>query len=369
MAGLTDNSIFISLLAVLFFGLSNGASIFSCIIGANAKSPKWAAINILLLQRLGFLLMFISTYAATGSHVFALVIFFVSYGIYGIATGMSGPVYSVLISGTIHRNIPSFYGTYSMIGAFSGVLGAQVLRLVLERYDFPISFRWVFLMGLLVAMLSTLSLAIGISETKVIRTMHFTFSMIPGTVKDILSKNKKYRSFLMARIIAAMADMSIPFFIIYIGSLTDSPESIVGSLTTILLISNMAASKIIGQAGKHYGPMIMLRIAVLAGALASILAVFAPSVSWGFVIFTLVGFTVTGNIISNSVANIHFAGDGYVSFYAMTSGIIIAPFYIVFSFLGGIIASRFSIPVVFIISASLYTASFIMNLILSRRSA
>ena len=367
VAGLTNNTIFISLLAVLFFGLSNGASVFSCILGVNAKSPKWATVLICLTQRIGFLMMFISTYAATGNRTFALAIFLFSYGIYGIAAGMSGPVHSTLVSSTIFKNISSFYGTYSLVGAFSGVLGAQIIRFLMAKYEFPFSYRWIFLLGLIVALFSTLSLAAGISETKVERKKQLSFSMLPGTVKEILKTNKEYRSFLLIRIFAAMAEMSIPFYIIRIASIENAGEKIVGSMTTVLLISNMAASKIIGFIGDRFGPAAMIRLAVLCGLIASLLVIIIPSTTWGFLVFALIGFSITGNLLSNNVANIHFAGEGYVSIYTMTSGILIAPFYAIFSFLGGIISDRQSITWVFIISASLYSVSFILNILLNRR--
>ena len=367
VAGLTGNTIFISLLAVLFFGLSNGASVFSCILGVNAKSPKWAAVLICLTQRLGFLMMFISTYSATGNRTFALSLFFLSYGIYGIAAGMSSPVHTVLVSSTIYKNISSFYGTYNLAGAFSGVLGAQIIRILIEKYDFPLSYRWIFLLGLLVAMLSTLSLAAGISETKAENKKQFSFSMLPGTVREILKNNKEYRDFLLIRIFSAMAEMSVPFYIIYIGSIENAGEKIIGSMTTVLLISNMAASKIAGFIGDRFGPAAMIRLAVLCGFLASLLVIFIPSTVWGYLIFALLGLAITGNSLSNNVANIHFAGDGLVSIYTMTSGIIIAPFYAIFSFLGGIISGRQSIIWVFILSSSLYAISFFLSIFLNRK--
>jgi len=367
VAGLTNNTIFISLLAVLYFGLSNGASVFSCILGTNTKSPKWTAVLICLTQRLGFLMMVISTYSATGNRSFALAIFFLSFGIYGIAAGMSSPVHSVLVSSTIYRNLSSFYGTYNLVGAFSGVLSAQIVRLFFEKYDFPFSYRRIFLLGFLVAMLSTLSLAAGISETKAEKKKQFSFPMLSGTVREILKNNKEYRNFLLVRIFAAMAEMSIPFYIIYIGSIENAGERIVGNMTTVLFISYMAASKIAGFIGDRFGPATMIRFAVLSGFLASLLVIFIPSTSWGYLIFILLGMATTVNLLSNNVANIHFARDGLVSIYTMTSGIIIAPFYAVFSFLGGIISNRQSIIRVFIISAVLYAFSFILSIFLNRK--
>jgi MFS family permease len=363
VSSLSENRIFISLLAVLFFSLSNGASVLSCIIGVNTRSPKWAAIIICLTQRLGFFLIFLSTYTVTGNRNLAIGLFFFSYAIYGTAAGMSGPVHSTLVSGTIYRNIASFYGTYSLSGALAGIISAQGIRIILERYPFPVNYGHLFLLGLVIAMLSTFSLAIGISETRIERkqtTMNFT--QLPFAFKKVLVENKKYRNFLFVRIFAAMAEMCIPFYIIRVKSMDGAGEGIVGIMTTVLMVSNMVNAKILGRIGDRMGPLVIMRIAAGAGALASVLALIMPSPVFGYILFVLVSAAERGNYLATSVAAIHYSERGMVSIYTALCGIIVAPFYAIFAFCGGIIANKFSIMPVFGISAALYAVSVLRSL-------
>jgi MFS family permease len=362
VASLSENRIFISLLAVLFFSLSNGASVLSCIIGINSRSPKWTAVIICLTQRAGFFLIFLSTYAATGNRVLAIALFFFSYAVYGVAAGMSGPVLSVLVSRSIDRNLASFYGTYSVSGALAGIISAQGIRIFLERYPFPVNYGRLFLMGVVVAMLSTISLAVGISETKEEKGEMMNFAQLPKIFRKILAENKRYRNFLLVRIFAAMAEMCVPFYIIRVRSMDGVGEGIIGVMTTVLLVSNMANAKIIGRIGDRIGPSGMMGIAAGAGVLASLLALLMPSPVFGYILFVLVSAAESGAYLATSVANIRYSGGAMVSIYSALSGIATAPFYALFAFCGGIIANKFSIMLVFGVSAVFYALAFLCSL-------
>jgi MFS family permease len=362
VSGLSENRIFISLLAVLFFSLSNGASVLSCVIGVNTRSPKWAAVIICMTQRAGFFLIFLSTWAVTGNRNLAIGLFFFSYAVYGIAAGMSGPVHSTLVSRAIHRNVASFYGTYSLSGALAGIIGAQVIRVLLERYSFPVNYGRLFLLGVAVAMLSTLSLAAGISETKEEKRETMNFSRLPFIFRKILTENKRYRHFLLVRIFAAMAEMCIPFYIIRVQSMDGAGGGTVGIMTTVLLVSNMASAKIIGRIGDRTGPLMMMRIAAGAGVLAAVLALLMPSPVFGYVLFVLVSAAERGAYLATSVAAIRYSEGGMVSIYAALSGIATAPFYALFAFCGGLLANRFSLAPVFGASALFYAVSFLYGM-------
>ncbi|MDR2608448.1 MAG: MFS transporter [Treponema sp.] len=367
VSNLTSNSIFIGLLAVLYFGLSNGAAIFSCVLGVNAKSPKWTSVWICLTERIGFILIFISTFALPGSRNTALLLFFFSFAIYAVSAGLASPVYGALVSETIHRNVSSFYGSYYLVGSLAGVLGAQPIRIVLEKFDFPQNYRWLFLLGLAVAQFSTLSLALGIREVREDHGKRLNFSMLPHELKKILRNNTAYRNFLVVRICAAMADMSIPFYIIRVKNLSGGTDAIVGIMTTSLLVADMVSSKVLGRIGDRLGPAVMARISVSAGVLACLLAVFLPSPLWGLLLFVLVSAATRGMNLATQVASIHYAERGMVPIYTAASGIMAAPFYALFALGGGFLSNRFSLISVFYVSLVLYVIALLISFFTERR--
>ena len=155
VSSLSDKAIYIALISALYYGISYSATVFSCIVGVNARSPKWISVVICFLQRIGFFLIFLSTYLASGNVKLALVTFFVSLTLYAGSAGMSNPLFAQMVGTSIHRNVGTFYGAYNMVGACSGVLASVVLTQCLARLEFPFSFRCVFLLGLISALIAT----------------------------------------------------------------------------------------------------------------------------------------------------------------------------------------------------------------------
>ena len=127
VASLSDRAILLAMISALYYGISYSATVLSCVIGVGAKSPKWASVGICFLQRIGFLLIFLSTYLVAEEPGPALVMFFVSLALYSASAGMSNPLFAQMVGTSIHRNVGTFYGAYNMMGAVSGVLASLVL--------------------------------------------------------------------------------------------------------------------------------------------------------------------------------------------------------------------------------------------------
>ena len=77
---------------------------------------------------------------------------------------MSNPLFAQMVGTSIHRNVGTFYGAYNMVGACSGVLASVVLTQCLARLEFPFSFRCVFLLGLISALIATVVVCVGVRE-------------------------------------------------------------------------------------------------------------------------------------------------------------------------------------------------------------
>ena len=51
VSSLSDKAIYIALISALYYGISYSATVFSCVVGVNARSPKWISVVICFLQR------------------------------------------------------------------------------------------------------------------------------------------------------------------------------------------------------------------------------------------------------------------------------------------------------------------------------
>ncbi len=364
---LSDNRILISMLAFIFFGFSNLSSIFSCVIAVNAKSAKWLTIIICGLQRIGQFLIYLSTLAVTGSTSLALVVFFGSYGIYSITAGMSLPVFNNLVSRVIHRNVSSFFGSYNLFGAVSGVLGSQFVSYIMEAQAFPDNFSTMFLAGVVSAVIATFVLVFGIKEIPLESVQKMRFRDLASTISGILKNNHSYRGFLLVRVIIAAAEMTIPFYIIKVSMVDGVSAGVVGTANTILLISNLVFSKLLGGIGDRKNPFFILRLGSIMGVLATFVALIVPNEIVGYVLFVFVSASILGVSIATSASSIIYSKGERVSLYTATVGVCTAPVYSLFAIIGGFVANRFGENVIFILSMSLYLAALIIASILNRK--
>lgn len=353
---ITDNSFYIALIAVIYYGCSYSSSILSCLIGINCKSPKWTNICICGLERIGFLFIIISTFFVGSSEALALTTFFVSFALYAVSAGMSSPVFSNMLGSLFYRDFGKFYGSYSLVGAAAGVIGARIMSYVLAAYDFPFNYRRLFILGLIMAVIGSIVPAIGVKEVLSDEPVKRTYAReLPGIVKNIVKTNIPYRQFVFVRILLGAAEMAIPFYIVKVSHMEGVTPGFVGTMTTILLLSNMVAGKIAGYIGDRLGPMYMVVFGSVSGACAALLAILMPHYYFGYLLFVLVAFAQQCVQLSNNVAGIMYSRKGQkIPVMVAAMGLAVAPSYIFFSSAGGVLTNRFPINTVFIIALCVY---------------
>lgn len=363
VANLSDKTIYIAMISVVNYGVSYGVQIFSCPLGVKAKSPKWISVIICFLQRIGFFFIFISTYAVTRSQSLALVLFFVSLTMYSVSSGMSNPLFSQMVSTSIHRNVGTFYGFYNLTGAASGVLGSLILTKCLAVYDFPKDYRMTFIIGLSSALLATLVVSVGVKEVtddRKIENMSLKEVFIMG--KRILKNNRNFRNFTIIRVLLGAAEFAIPYYIIIAANKPNVPNGFAGMMATVYLIAKMVSSPMEGRIGDKWGAISILRFCCCFGALAALLAIVSTSWQMTVVMYIFLAFATNGILIATSTACVVYSKNEYVPIYSATVNLLCAPLYIIVSFGGAAIANQFSYSVMFMLAFIVYLAGVILSI-------
>lgn len=370
ISNLSDKPIYIALMTALFWGVQYSATIFSCMIGVNAKSPKWISIGVCFLQRIGFALILTSTFFLDTSVTLALVLFFVSLVMYAISSGMSSPLFTQMVSFSIYKNVGSFFGIYNLVSCFSGVLATSVLTYCISNYLFPLSFRLVFLAGTVMAVVSTVTLSIFLREVTDTRVReHIRFRDVFAIGVDIIKTNKDYRWFAISRAIAGAADFTVPYYILYAATLPGASDSFLGTMTTVYLLAKMASSAIFGKLSDKFGTTTILRAGCLCGIVAAALAMLTKDYRMSFVFYILLAFGVQGIYMTNQISSVEFSKGVRTPFYSAIVGVFCAPVAILTSFSGAAIASLFSYRSIFAIAIGIYAAAFISSVLLTRKKA
>lgn len=366
---LSDNPIYIALMTALFFGVSYSATIFSCMLGVNAKSPKRISVGICFLQRVGFALILVSTFFLDTSISLALVLFFVSLVMYAISSGMSSPLFTQMVTFTIHKNVGSFFGIYNLVSCLSGVLATSVFTYCISNFLFPLNFRIVFLVGTVMAVVSTVTLSIFLKEVTDNRVReHISFKDVFTIGVGIVKSNKRFRWYAITRAIAGAADFTIPYYILYAATLPGASDSFVGTLATVYLAAKMTSSAIFGKLADKFGSTTILRGGCLCGIVAAMLALLTKNHVMAYVFYAILAFAAQGIYMTNQISAVEFSKGVRTPFYSAIAGVFCAPVAILTSFSGAAIASLFSYRSIFVIAICIYAAAFIFSVLMSKRS-
>ena len=367
ISNLSDKPIFIALMTALFLGVQYSSTVFSCMIGVNAKSPKWIGIGICFLQRIGFALILVSTFFIDTSVTLALILFFVSLVMYAVSSGMSSPLFTQMVTFTIHKNVGSFFGTYNLVSCLSGVLATSLFTYCISKFMFPLSFRLVFLIGTVMAVTSTITLSIMLREVTDNRVReHIRFKDVFSIGVEIIKTDKKYRNYAITRTLAGAADFTIPYYILYAGTLPGANEAFLGTMATIYLMSKMAGSALFGKLADKFGSLTIIRAGCVCGIVAAAMAMFTTDYRMSIVYYIILAFAVQGIYMTNQIGSVEYSKGYRTPFYAAIVGVFCAPVAILTSFSGAAIASLFSYKSIFFIAICIYAIAFVSSLILNR---
>src|SRR5215207_9581906 len=154
----------------------------------------------------------------------------------------------------------------------------------------------------------------------------------------ILQRDKNFNWFLTARILSQFATMGFVFYIVYALRRFQMDAVTAGFLTATLTIAQMVANAGMGWMGDRVGHRLMLIIGAASALLSSLLAWFAPSLSWFFPIFVLTGFANVSIWTNGMTMTVDFSGEKERPFYIGLAQTLTAPATIVAPLIGGWIA-------------------------------
>jgi MFS family permease len=170
---------------------------------------------------------------------------------------------------------------------------------------------------------------------------------------EILKRDRNFDWFLTARILSQFATMGFSFYIVYALRRFHMQEVTAGYLTATLTISQMVANASMGWLGDRVGHRLMLIIGAGSALFSSLLAWFAPSLTWFFPIFVLTGFTNVSIWTNGMTMTVDFSGEKERPFYIGLAQTLTAPATIIAPLIGGWIADSFGFVNTFAVSCVL----------------
>jgi MFS family permease len=261
--------------------------------------PRVKAFAVLVggAMRLQFLfLALIALFVPTDS---ALALVWLVMGLFGLALGMQGVIFSLVVSKAVPVNRRGrLLGLRNATSGLTLILVAGLGGYFIDRYGFPGGYGYTFLTGFV---LTSLGLAIfALLREPVSRELRESAPVIERAraIPGLLREEDNFRRFLMARLFATAARGAIPFYVIFVAA----RFGISGQRLAVLTIAFTVAQSLSGLGWGLMADRTGFR-AVFIGALLAWIAgtslLIVPRIEAMYAVFLLVGVGFSGFMLSS----------------------------------------------------------------------
>ena len=265
---------------------------------------------------------------------------------------------------------PQQHGTFlGLQGSALNVLfslGAVSSGFILEKLASPLDFALCFLIASGWLVISYIFLTLTKEEAQPPQQVQTNLRSFFTSLGKILEKNRNFGWFLAGRIMTQFSGMASAFYIVYAVKNFQMNESTAGLMTGVLAGSMIIANPILGWLGDRIGHRLMLATGAISASLSALLAVAAPSLSWFYFVFILIG---VSNVATWTIAmsiTMEFGSDAERPAYIGLANTLIAPGAIVAPLFGGWLADLAGFKTTFGVSAIFGLATALIFLLVMR---
>jgi MFS family permease len=188
-----------------------------------------------------------------------------------------------------------------------GAAGAVLSIWLLRSYPFPTNFVYVFAIAAVALMASWLFLALVREPVQAVDAPRQSNREFLAKLPGILRQDHNFRRFLVARTLMALGNLGTGFVTVAAVQRWQVPDATVGIYTTAYLLGQTAGNLTFGFLADRFGHKLSLELGVLASTLAFALAWLAPAAGWYYVVFFLLGISVSAALVSGILVTLEFS--------------------------------------------------------------
>ncbi|NSW51810.1 MAG: MFS transporter [Anaerolineae bacterium] len=282
----------------------------------------------------------------------------------GIGGGLTGNAWQIMVCKLIPSDLRSMF--FSLQGAgvnFMSSIGAFITGMLLERQPGSFGYFLAFTIAFISMMVSYVLLnTIREDEAEEVLDIQSAPPLLTMATK-ILKTDHSFRWFVISRFLIPFGNMAAAYYIIYVKNNLLADERLIGTLASTQFISTVIAGIVLGWISDHLGRKSALQISLFFIVAAPIVAYFAPSAAWFYLIFVMVG-VINGAFWSVFLSfTLEFGTDMERPTYVGLINTLIAPSTLLAQLLGGWIADRFGFSITFIVAAIFAAIVFAFTLI------
>jgi MFS family permease len=364
---LTHSAILIGLIPAIHVMGWQLPQLFTAQRVAQQKRYKPMVMFFTVHERLPFLgLAAISWFIPSLGPKVALFLTFTMLIWQGLGGGFTATAWQSLIGKIIPRfRWGVFFGFQSAAGSLLSGVGAVLAGKILDRYEPSTGFTMVFLFAVGAFIISYLAISFTREEETVPVTIETERKVFWKDLRGILSRDVNFRWFVVVRILAQLGTVGFTFYTVYVVRFYGVDEATAGILTGALLFAQTLFGPLMGWLGDRWSHRGVMALGMVAAAVSAIIAWWAPSVGWFYLVYALAGVGYVA-IWTIAIAMIlEFGQEHEKPSYIGLANTLIAPTAIILPLLAGWVADNVGYQATFLATAvGAITTVFVLSFIL-----
>lgn len=354
VATLTDSTVLIGLIASIHMMGWQLPQLFTANRVAKLRRYKPMVLFMTLHERLPFLgLALVAALVPLLGRELALILTFITLIWQGLGGGLTATAWQAMIAKLMPNNMRgTFYGTQSAFANLLSSGGAVLAGLLLGSLAAPTSYAICFLIAGIAMLISFVFLA---------WTRESTTEVVPETVRtrrdywkalgSIVRRDRNFDWFLGVRMLSQVAGVALSFYTIYAVREFDMPAETVGVMTGVLMLSQTVANPLLGWLGDRWSHRAMFATGALVAAIAALVAIFAASGAWLYVVFGLAGISTAALWTTSMALTAEFGSDATRPYYIGLANTLVAPVTLLAPIAGGWLADASGFETMFAVAA------------------
>jgi MFS family permease len=225
-----------------------------------------------------------------------------------LGAGVIGPAWQDLLARCFAVNKRGFVlGLTTFVGTAAGTAGAALSSWLLQEYEYPYNFVYLFSIAAVAITLSWAALAMlrePLQPAK--RHAHASLPVWSRTMA-ILEQDANFRAYLIARMVLILGAMGTGFITVVSIERWDLSDAVVGLYTALLLLGQTGGNLMAGIVADRFGHKLPLVASGVCQAVAFAAAWAAPSAEWIYFVFALLGLATGANFVSGMLITMEFS--------------------------------------------------------------
>ncbi|MEO8394114.1 MAG: MFS transporter, partial [Chloroflexota bacterium] len=282
----------------------------------------------------------------------ALVLSLIAITWQAMGGGLTGTAWQSMIAKIFPPQIRgTFYGTQSAAANLTSSTSAVIGGVILSRVAAPNNFALCFLIAAGIMVISFFCLAstrepdAPPAQEKTRSTRDFWNALL-----EILRRDKSFRIFIGVRMLSQVAAVGSAFFTVYAVRHFGMDVGTAGIMTGVLLLGQSISNPLLGWLGDRTSHRLMFALGILLAGAGAAVALFAPSLTWFYLVFALAGFANASLWTTAMAMSVEFGEEEERPYYIGLANTLIAPATILAPLLGGALADAVSYQATFAVA-------------------